>query len=365
MTTSNFLKTALAFAMLISSQQLNAQDIHFSQFNQAPLTLNPSLAGTTVWIRAAMQYRTQWRAVTDPYKTLGFTFDVKSKKRWVKIKNATARYRQSGDNGFGWGVNFFQDKAGDGKMRTLQANLSGAYQIMMNRQSMIAVGFQGGIVQRSIHFNELIWGSQYDVNSPTGYNTNLAPDMGIAAGDDHFIVPDLSAGGIYSYKRNERYMRGNDQFDLTLGAALFHVNRPKYSFLGTEEKLSPRMVIHGAGIIGIKNTSLAIAPGFMFEQQGPNHELLIGGMVRYMLKEDSKYTGYIKASSVSGGGYYRSKDAFIATALYEFSSYAVGISYDFNVSGLKTVSSGRGGFEITLRFMNPSPFIYSRASFNN
>ena len=83
-----------------------------------------------------------------------------------------------------------------------------------------------------------------------------------------------------------------------------------------------------------------------------------------MLREDSKYTGFVKGASISAGGFYRNKDAFVAMALFEFSSYGVGLSYDFNVSGLKTVSTGRGGFEITLRFLNPAPFIYSQASFN-
>jgi type IX secretion system PorP/SprF family membrane protein len=357
------LRNAFLGTMIFSAAVLNAQDIHFSQFNQSPLTLNPSLAGTTVWIRAAMQYRTQWSAVTVPYRTIGASFDVKSKRRWIKIEHETAKFRQSGENGFGWGVNVYNDKAGDGRMGTLQANASLAYQVYMSARSMLALGMQGGILQRSIDFSELHWGTQYDQNSSTGYNASLPPDKAVAGGDNNFIRPDLSTGVIYTYKKNERYMRGGDQMDITLGAALFHVNQPKYSFLGTGEKLYQRIVIHGHSMIGIPNSSIALAPGFAIMKQGPNQEIFMGMMVRYMLKEDSKYTGFVKGSSISAGGYYRNKDAFVATALFEFASYGVGLSYDFNVSGLKTVSSGRGGLEITLRFLNPAPFIYSQASF--
>src|SRR3990172_9407074 len=107
--------------VVVSATGLNAQDIHFSQFNQSPLTLNPALAGTTVWIRAGLQYRTQWKAVhsensPNTYSTIGAGFDIKSKRRWIKVKNATETYRQSGENGFGWGVNVFNDRAGDGQM---------------------------------------------------------------------------------------------------------------------------------------------------------------------------------------------------------------------------------------------------------
>lgn len=353
--------------VIASAATLNAQDIHFSQFNQSPLTLNPALAGTTIWIRAGIIYRTQWRAVTDnQYKTQGATFDMKPKRRWIKIKNATEKYRQSGDNGFGVGINVYNDRAGDGQMGTLQANASLAYQIMMGKKSMLALGFQGGIMQRSINVDKLHWGTQYDPNSPTGYNTALYPqgDIALAGGDNNSIVPDLSTGLIYTYKKNERYMRGGDQMDFTVGAALFHVTQPKYSFLGSSAKLYQRIVLHGTGTVGIPNSSIAVVPGFMVEKQGPNQEIFIGSLFRYMLREDSKYTGFVKGASISAGGYYRNKDAFIAMALFEFSSYAIGVSYDFNVSGLKTVSSGRGGFEVTLRFLNPAPFLYSQASFN-
>ncbi len=357
-----------ALAAVILSADLSAQDIHFSQFNQAPLTLNPALAGTTVWIRAGLQYRTQWQAVhseysPNTYSTIGAGFDIKSKKRWIKVKNAIEKYRQSGENGFGWGVNVFNDRAGDGKMGTLQANASLAYQIYMSDKSMIALGFQGGVMQRSINYSKLYWGTQYDPNSSTGYNTALPADKAIAGGDANFIIPDLSAGAIYTYKKSERYMSSSDQMDFTIGAALFHVAKPQYAFL-LNEKLYQRMVFHGTGTIGIPNSKSAIVPGFMIAMQGPNQEILAGTLFQYTLSENSKYTGFVKGASISAGGYYRNKDAFVAAAFFEFSSYGIGVSYDINVSGLKTVSKGRGGLEITLRFLNPAPFIYSQASFN-
>ena len=223
-------------------------------------------------------------------------------------------------------------------------------------------GFQPGIGIRSINFNNLYWGTQYN-NATGAYDPGLAPDKAVAGGNSSFIIPDLSTGLTYTYKKNERYMRGNDQMDVTFGAAMFHAAPFKYSFLGSTEKIYQRLVFHGMSTIGIKNTSLAIVPAFMIQKQGPNQEIFAGSMFRYMLKEDSKYTGYIKGASISAGGYYRTKDAFVVAALFEFSSYGVGVSYDINVSGLSTVSSSRGGLEITLRFLNPAPFLFSQASF--
>src|ERR1044072_6011648 len=46
------------------------QDIHFSQFFEAPLWRNPSLAGIfTGDIRVQAVYRDQWNSVTNAYRT--------------------------------------------------------------------------------------------------------------------------------------------------------------------------------------------------------------------------------------------------------------------------------------------------------
>ncbi len=47
------------------------------------------------------------------------------------------------------------------------------------------------------------------------------------------------------------------------------------------------------------------------------------------------------------------KDALIAVAKFEWAGYSVGFSYDINLSQLRTVSSTRGGFEISLHMGIP------------
>jgi hypothetical protein len=84
-----------------------------------------------------------------------------------------------------------------------------------------------------------------------------------------------------------------------------------------------------------------------------------------MLREDSKYTGYVKGATVSLGGFYRNKDAFVTAGVIEFSSYSLRVSYDINVSKLKAASCGKGGIGFSIRFLNPSPFLFTQACFNN
>src|ERR1700712_1753195 len=61
--------TAFSALMLIATTSM-AQDLHFSQFFEAPLLRNPSLAGIfTGDYRLQAVYRDQWNSVTDGYRT--------------------------------------------------------------------------------------------------------------------------------------------------------------------------------------------------------------------------------------------------------------------------------------------------------
>ncbi|MBI3500901.1 MAG: PorP/SprF family type IX secretion system membrane protein [Bacteroidetes bacterium] len=339
-----------------------SQDIHFSQFTQSPLTVNPANAGTTSWVRSQVNFRNQWNNMV-PYNTIAASFDQKVKKRWQQRegKTRTLLFKSASSSGLGWGVNAYNDKAGDGRIGTLQGNFSLAYQVQLAKEKMLAGGMQLGFVQRTINYNNFNWENQYDAASGN-FNHALSAQENLSG--SHYIYPDVAAGLIYTYKKNERYMRGNDQRDIQAGISVFHFNRPKYSFFDEGERLHSKLIFHASGILGIKNSNMALVPGILFTQQVRNREILFGSLIRYLLKEDSKYTGYVKGAAISLGGYYRNNDAFVAAGFLEFSSYGIGISYDINVSKLRTATNGIGGFEITLRFLNPSPFLFTKASFN-
>jgi len=54
-----------------------AQDIHFSQMEYSPLTLNPALAGANSPMQGIVNYRSQWNSVAVPYKTIAASFDMR------------------------------------------------------------------------------------------------------------------------------------------------------------------------------------------------------------------------------------------------------------------------------------------------
>jgi type IX secretion system PorP/SprF family membrane protein len=321
-----------------------AQDVHFSQFWMTPLLLNPAQAGSQQNVRGVINYRNQWSSVAQPFTTENVSFDMKLGKNDKKAFS-------------GIGLNVNQDKAGDAQLKTFQIGLSYACHVHIGDKSTLGGGLFGGYFQRSINTGGLKWASQYD---GTSYNSSLPSDEVTTANSIGKL--DLGGGLHYEYGKGEKYMTGNDRKKFSMGVSAFHLNNPAYSFYATGEKLHLKTVAYAAAELGIPNSDISIVPGMVFSQQGPSSEFLIGTMVQYQFKSDSKYTGFVHGSNLSLGAYYRNNDAIIATMLLKISQFAVGVSYDINTSPLTTASKGRGGFEICLRFVNPSPFLYKNSS---
>ena len=65
--------------------KVSAQDIHFSQFFQAPLRVNPGLTGVFNGDqRAFFQYRDQWKEFA-PFKTYSLSVDAGLMKKKLKL----------------------------------------------------------------------------------------------------------------------------------------------------------------------------------------------------------------------------------------------------------------------------------------
>src|SRR6187549_3344762 len=63
---------------LIFAFSIKSQDLHLSQFFEAPLLRNPSLAGIfTGDVRVQAVYRDQWNSVTTAYKTASVNGEYK------------------------------------------------------------------------------------------------------------------------------------------------------------------------------------------------------------------------------------------------------------------------------------------------
>jgi type IX secretion system PorP/SprF family membrane protein len=323
--------------LLITLTSLKAQDIHFSQFYNSPLTLNPANTGVFLGgMRFIANYKDQWGKVTTPFKTYGFSYDA-------------GIFRQKWTNGYmGAGISLFNDKAGDSKMGLTQVNLSISCLRKLNKNNTLSAGIQGGIAQRSINTNSLTWGNQYN---------GLYQDPGLPSNEisatPSFIYQDYSAGILWNYSKTEMYTTANNHLQSHLGFSILHINKPHQTFLGQSDQLYQKFVVHGGLNVGIKNSNASIVPSFLTVFQGSSKEITFGTLIKYNLITGSKYTGYIKNAAVYFGGHYRWSDAVVLTAELEIADWLLGLSYDVNTSQLTSASKGLGGLEISLRYIRP------------
>lgn len=325
---------------VVSTKKCQAQDIHFSQFYMMPLQQNPSMAGAIHPVEANIVFKDQWKAIASPYRTFAMGYHMRfGKKRRAKGYLAA-------------GVNFFSDKAGDANLGTGKGGLSLAYHIKADEYNRIGAGIYGGYFQRKIDFSNLTWASQYD---GTSINPSLQPG---ATGAASFTNFDVGAGLNWTYNNTggDFKVTGNNDLNFNVGVGVFHLNRPQYSFLGNSEKLPMRFSVHGNGVISIPETKWAFVPGFMYNRQGPAQEIYVGSLMRYLLSQNSKFTGFKQGAALYTGLYWRTRDAIAAKLILEYAGWAFGISYDINVSSLQTASQFRGGIELSLRFVAPNPF---------
>lgn len=302
----------------------NCQDIHFSQYFSSPLILNPGLTGQFDGdYRLISNYKNQWGSVSDfPFETISVSTD----KPFFKNKLAA-------------GLLFYKDKAGDSKMGINQISFSMASRVAFDDKNSISTGLQSGWVQRSIDISNLSWDAQYD-----GKTFNKSLFSGENTSPSNFSYFDISAG---------TYYKGvvSDLLSFNAGIAAFHLNNPRQSYFGANDKLHVKWTFHGGAAIGFKNWNKTLLPTFMILQQGSAQEINIGAAMKYNLGMDSKYTGINVSSNVIFGGYYRVKDAVIGYMRYDFKDiFSIGFSYDINLSKLRTASYARGGAEVFLSF---------------
>lgn len=324
-------KKLVVLLSLFSFGTAMAQDIHFSQFYDSPLNMSPALTGTDVPFRANVNYRNQWSAFGKPFQTIAGSVDM----QLLKEKNEKAF--------LGAGLSFLQDKAGQTGLAKMlvAANLSSILKVGSN--SYFSLGFQGAFNQRSINLAGVRWDNQFNGST---YDPSVA--SGESGGGLKKSFFDMGAGLAYNYSSSTSTMTSNDDFTFSMAGGAYHLNRPDQGLTNTDKtniRYTGMMKMH----FGIKGTNMALEPIAAYMKQGGISEMDLGLLMRYRLKNASSHTTLSNESAISFGACYRLKDALYPIISYEFSNYAIGISYDVNLSTLSPYSQSRGGFEIVLK----------------
>jgi type IX secretion system PorP/SprF family membrane protein len=312
--------------LLMATQKACPQDIHFSQFFETPLLRNPSLAGIfTGDYRIQGVYRNQWSSVTNGYQTGSFNGEYKMKAG-------------DGNNFITVGLQTLFDKAGTAGLATTEVLPAFNYHKSLSdqRNSYLSVGFMGGWVQETIDLSKVTTNNQFDGSA---YNPSMATGESFATPNIQYL--DGSIGISYSTGFGQ-----DEENNLFVGAAMHHLNRPKNSFYQDADDLSIKYV-YSAGIkFGLDDHSYFTVQAD-HTTQGTFQETVAGCLVSYKLGDDLDSSPYV----VHFGAFLRWQDAVIPVVKLEMNGLSVALSYDVNISALKTASEGTGGVELSVAYI--------------
>lgn len=324
-------KTVLIFLCNCAILQSYGQDIHLSQFPETPILRNPALIGIFNGdVRFQAVYRNQWNSVTIPYQTGTLSGEMK-----FPVGNYSDHMTA--------GMQLSFDRAGTSRLQSVQILPAINYHksLSENRNSFLSLGFMGGLVQRQFDPTQLTFNNQYtngrfDAYAPTGEEGRLAK-MG-------YSYWDAGAGMSYNGDIGE----GAHYF---VGAAYYHFNRPKVSFYNDKEiELDPKLSFN-LGLTVSMSERVRLIAHYNQMHQGNYTEYIGGAMLGYGLMEE----GLESDRGMYGGVFLRWNDAVVPLVRLDMGAYEIGMSYDVNISRLRTASQSFGGFEISMvfkRFLN-------------
>jgi len=282
-------RIVLTITAMMMIMGIYAQDLHFSQFYNSPLTINDD---------AIPQY----------------------------------------DN-LGIGLQAFYDRAGDGQYTnaTLMPNI--AYHKALGYNHKLAVGLQLGLGNKSVDFSKLLFENQY---IGIGFDPNLSIGEDIAADNVNHL--DMNGGVYYSYRSND------DTWNAFIGGAIFHVNAPDIAFLdGSTAPLPERTVING-GFTYFTPSGIVISPSALIMNQSGAHEFNVGTIVGKQL--GSVYNPNGGGSKAAYAGlFWRKDDAIIGKAGLQFDNMNVGFSGDFANSEIQRALGLNSAFELSFTLL--------------
>ncbi len=344
-TTNSVTMKKYLYIFLLISSFASAQDIHFSQIQESPLWLNPANAGFfNGYFRASANYRNQWASMGSPFQTMAISVDAATLKTTKKKAY------------LGVGLFVFNDRAGAAKIGSTQFQFHLNSIVKTSKRSKLAAGVSLGLTQNSANYASLTYGNQY-----TGKEIDKNIGSGETVNYTNFINSDFGAGINYEYSSANIDMVRDDIFSIKFGAAVHHINKPvqKYSS-SSGYQLPMRFVGNVQARIDFKDTRISFLPSIIYLRQATAQEFNVGTHVRYRFKNGTKVTGAITETGLNIGVYYRVNDAIIPQVNVDMGRYAIGLSYDINVSKYKQASKTVGAFEIYLKFLTLDDALFKR-----
>ena len=308
-------RTISCILMLLIFLKSNGQDMQFTQFNAAPLYLNPAFAGATIEHRMAANFRNQWAGIPGNFVNYTFAYDY----------NLT-------EFNSGLGLLFAKEQAGTGNLGSTEVGLLYSYHFKIDKKVMIQPGVKFNYITRGVDFSKLV------------FNDQLARD-GSSATTDDIVLDNVSymdiTVGLLIYSK-----------DYWIGTSFHHINEPNQSLVNADSPLFMKFSAHGGYKFDLSeggrkslNTSY-FNVAFHYKAQQNFDQLDLG--VYYMREP---FTFGLWYRGIPGVKSYEEKlnnDALAIILGYKLIDYNLNVGYSYDVTISRLAAHTLGSHEISL-----------------
>jgi len=288
--------------------------MQFTQFNAAPLYLNPAFTGSTVEHRLATSYRNQWAAIPGHFANYVFSYD----------------YNLSEFNS-GIGVIFAREQAGTGNLGNTEVGALYSYHFKIDNKIFIQPGMKFNFVSRGIDFQKLVFNDQLSRGGGT-----TSDDVAV----NNVKYLDVTAG-VLLYSS-----------DYWFGMSFNHLNEPNQSLTENESPLYFKFSAHGGYKFKLNSNGNArsqkkiINTTFQYKSQQKFDQLDLG--IYYTQNPfviGFWYRGIPGLKSEQGA---LNNDAVALIVGYKVTDYNLNIGYSYDATISRLASNSAGSHEISL-----------------
>jgi type IX secretion system PorP/SprF family membrane protein len=299
---------------------VHGQYFQFSQYNFTSQRINPAMTGGTRFASLDILSRTQ--------KTGG---DYNINSNFISLSYPLL-HPSTGDPWSGIGMSILDDRS-SGIFRRLEASLSYAVHLKINRYQQLSFGARALYQSSRISIDGLTTGLQYVPDH--GFNSGYATGENFEDARSHYTT--FSAGAWWQQVDRKGNVTGY------WGLSLFDVNTPQFSYFGRASTLAATIVF-AAGVQAYHKNELAIIPELLYTRNATTNVLNAGARFRYTLKSMPNQppdkidiiTKYVVGRSA------------IAGVQLHREYFSFGISYDFPF--IRSNVGNLGALEIGLSF---------------
>ena len=318
-------KSLFAIFMLFAALFAKGQDPHFSQFFMAPQMVNPAKTGTGWgdW-RLMLNSRQQWNNVNTPFNTINASGDYK------------LTVNDDDENTAAVGLSFLSDQSMNGALKSTYSSVSVAYNLQISENQRLGLGLQTSYCNRNLDYSKLTFGEQFtsggfDIYAPSGELSLQKMKPFISVG----------TGLLYNIK--------SDFFSLDIGAAGFHLNKPKQSFFSDNSQYVPiRYVLQLNSEYEVSHL-LMIHGNAIYQQQASQNYFSIGGTLGLDISNGDR------SSILFAGGWYRHRDAVYPYLGLLSGYFQLGLTYDITISKQVQQALSPQSFELSLIIRKSKP----------